>query len=71
MPIIRKVGKLGNSFDIRIPREIMLHLGVNKGDYIVWAVDKDKRVIVEKLSPKKHPGFFIPGIGHLKRERHK
>jgi len=69
MPIIRKLGRLGNSFDIRVPREIITHLGVTKGDYVVWAIDKNKRVIVEKLTPKKYPGFFIPGSGWLKHER--
>lgn len=67
MPIIRKLGKLGHSFDIRVPREILEHLGIVKGDYVVWDIDKNKRVTLEKLTPKKHPGFFMPGVGWLKR----
>lgn len=69
MPIIRKLTHVGNSLLITIPPEIRGHLGVNRGDYVVWAVDKDNRVIVEKLTPKKYPGFFVPGTGWLKRGR--
>ena len=69
MPIIRKIGKLGGSFSLTIPPEIRQHLGVNKGDYLVWTLNKENRVIVEKLTPKKYPGFFMPGSGWLKRGR--
>ena len=69
MPIIRKLGRLGHSFDVRIPPQIINHLEVKKGDYLVWAINKDKQVTIEKLTPKKHPGFFMPGVGWLKRER--
>ena len=67
MPIIRKIGKLGYSFDVRIPPEIMDHLRVGKGNYVVWEVNKKGQVILEKLTPKKHPGFFLTGVGWLKR----
>jgi len=69
MPIIRKVGKLGGSYTLTVPPDILQHLGVNKGDYLVWTLDKDRQVLVEKLTPKKYPGFFIPGSGWLKRGR--
>ena len=69
MPIIRKLGRVGHSFQLSMPYEVKQHLNVNKGDYIVWVIDKDSRVVVEKLTPKKHPGFFIPGSGWLRREK--
>lgn len=69
MPIIRKLSKHSGSLQISVPPEIFQYLQVRKGDYLVWALDKDKRVVVEKLTPKKHPGFFIPGSGWLKHER--
>ena len=69
MPIIRKLFRVGNALTITMPTEVRQHLGVDRGDYLVWHVDKDNRVVVEKLTPKKHPGFFIPGSGWLKRER--
>jgi len=47
MPIIRKIGKLGYSFDVRIPPEIMDHLRVGKGNYVVWEVNKKGQVILE------------------------
>ena len=67
MPIIRKLFRVGNSLTIGLPVEVRQHLGVNRGDYLVWFVDKDSRVVIEKLTPKKHPGFFIPSLGWLKR----
>ena len=69
MPVIRKLYRTGGSNTLTVPSEILKHLGVGKGEYLVWSVDKDNRVFVEKLTPKKHPGFFIPGSGWLKRER--
>ena len=69
MPIIRKLGRVGHSFQISMPPEVKQHLGIEKGDYIVWVIDRDSRVVVEKLTPKKHPGFFIPGSGWLRRKK--
>jgi len=66
MPIIRKLSRHSGSLELTVPQEILHHLGVNKGDYLVWGIDKNGRVILEKLTPKKHPGFFIPGSGWLR-----
>ena len=54
---------------LTMPVEIRQHLNVKRGEYVVWSVDKKNRVIVEKLSPKKHPGFFMPGTGWLKHAK--
>ena len=67
MAVIRKLSRIGNSSYVCLPPEIRTHLAVNKGDYLVWAVDKKGQVILDKLTPKKHPGFFLPGAGWLKR----
>lgn len=67
MPIIRKVGKLGHSYDVRIPKEIMRHLGINRGDYVVWTIGRDSHVIFTKLNKRDNPGFFIPGSGSIRR----
>jgi bifunctional DNA-binding transcriptional regulator/antitoxin component of YhaV-PrlF toxin-antitoxin module len=69
MPVIRKIHRVGDSIVLTIPEEVRQHLSVNRGDYLVWVIDKDDRVIVEKLTPRKYPGFFIPGSGWLKRGR--
>ena len=69
MPIIRKLGMVGHSSQLSVPPEVKQHLDIKKGDYLVWVIDKDGRVVIEKLTPKKHPGFFIPGAGWLKRSK--
>ena len=69
MAVVRKLIRFGGSLTLTVPQEIRKHLGINRGDYVVWAIDKDSRVIVDKLTPKKHPGFFIPGTGWVKREK--
>jgi len=69
MPVIRKIHRVGDSEVLTMPPEIRKHLGVVRGDYLVWDIDKDNRVVVEKLTPKKHPGYFLPGSGWLKRGR--
>lgn len=67
MPVIRKLTRFGNSLTIVMPPEVRKHLGANRGDYLVWYIDKENHVVIEKLTPKKHPGFFLPGSGFLKR----
>ena len=69
MPIIRKLTRIHNTYTLSVPPEIRHFLEVKAGDYLVWTINKDKRVIVEKLTPKKYPGFFIPGAGWVKREK--
>lgn len=69
MPVIRKIFKVGGSLMIGLPLEVRQHLGANRGDYLVWHVNIDGRVVVEKLTHQKHPGFFIPGTGWLKSGR--
>ena len=69
MPVIRKLTRFGGSLTLTMPAEVRQHLSVNRGDYIVWHIGEKNQVIVEKLTPKKHPGFFVPGSGWLKRGR--
>ena len=66
MSIIRKVFKIGESFSISIPSEIREHLGIKRGDYVVWSAGGRGTGILEKLTPKEHPGFFAPRPGNLK-----
>lgn len=66
MPIIRKISRHSACAQITIPTEIVQHLDLSIGEYVVWAIDEKGRVIVDKLTPKNHPGFFVPGIGWLK-----
>ncbi len=65
MPVIRKLTRFGGTLTLSMPPEVRRHLNVNRGDYLVWLVDKAGFVVVEKLTPKKHPGYFIPGSGFL------
>ena len=67
MPIIRKLSRHSNSSQITVPVEVIQHLNVRKGDYLVWTIDKHSQVVLDKLTAKKYPGFFIPGSGWLKR----
>lgn len=67
MPVIRKMYQTGGSSTLTVPEEIRKHLGICRGDYLVWTINKDNQVIVEKLTPQKHPGFFVPGTGFVKR----
>lgn len=71
MPIIRKLTRHSGSLEVTVPRDVINQLGIVKGDYVVWAIDKDKRIILEKLSPKKHPGYFLTGSGWLKHGKRK
>ena len=63
MPVIRKLTRVGDSFMICIPPEILRELDAKRGDYLVWHININNEVIIEKLTPKQHPGFFIPGTG--------
>ena len=69
MPVIRKLHRVGDSEVLTVPDEIRKHLDVSRGDYLAWTIDKKGVVIVDKLTPKKYPGFFIPGSGWLKRDK--
>lgn len=69
MPIIRKVTKHSGSLEVTIPKDIARHLTIERGKYVVWVVDKDSRVVLEKLTPKKHPGYFVQGLGWVGREK--
>ena len=66
MAIIRKVFKIGESFSISIPKEIREYIGIKRGDYVVWNVGLNETGVLEKLTPKKHPGYFKPKIKALK-----
>ena len=61
MPIIRKLSKHNTCTQITVPPEILKFLNVSKGEYLVWAIDQAKQVVIDKLTPKKYPGFFVPG----------
>ena len=61
MSIIRKLTRVGHSCMIVIPPKIKKHLNIKRGDYLVWAIGKKNQVILDKLTPKKHPGFFLQG----------
>jgi len=65
MPIVRKVIRLSHSLIVGLPVEIRKHLAIDRGDYVVWHIDKQSAVIIEKLTPAKHPGFFLPGTGFV------
>jgi hypothetical protein len=65
MPVIRKLIRLGHSLTVGLPKEIQTILDVKRGDYVVWHSDKDNRIVLDKLSSHKHPGFFLPGSGWL------
>ena len=71
MPIIRKLYRVGGSNALTVPDEVRKHLNVNRGDYLVWYIGKANRVMVEKLGPKKYPGFFLPGSGWVTRGKEK
>lgn len=71
MPVIRRVFKVGNALVSNIPKEIRLAADINRGDYLCWYFDDHKHIMVEKLTPEKHPGFFILGSGWLKRGKQK
>ena len=58
--------KIGNSFLVVIPSEIKKHLASNKGDYLVWIINKNNEVVLEKLTPKKYPGFFVQETGYTR-----
>jgi len=69
MPVIRKLIKFTHSFCLTVPDEIRHHLGVNKGDYLVWNIGEKGRVYVDKLTKKEYPGFFVPGTGFVRNVR--
>lgn len=63
MPIIRKVFKLADSKAVTIPPPILKHLKIGRGDYVVWTAGSKSIAKLEKLTPRKHPGFFSVGPG--------
>lgn len=67
----RKVTRVGNSLGITLPVEVLEHLGVLKGDDLVFNLEEDGKVSFkknEKISLNGIKGVdqdFADGLNHL------
>ena len=45
--------KITRNYQVTIPAEIRIKMGLREGDYLEVYLDRDNRIIMEKIAPRK------------------
>lgn len=62
----RKIMKVGNSYAVTIPLEMLRYLEIKPTDWVILTAMEPGTIIIERLEPKRRRSLFIPGTGRVK-----
>jgi bifunctional DNA-binding transcriptional regulator/antitoxin component of YhaV-PrlF toxin-antitoxin module len=63
---IRRLNKDLAGYRIYLPPQFIRELGWTQADYLIVFIDKNKRIIFDKITPEKYPELFKVDLEEIK-----